>query len=150
MGEQNVGEVSKEVILKPADLARSYLGHEGAQLIREIARTKDSIRFNETYKPSKFISSRVMPREFEIGGMDYSDWQNECLAAEQEPDDNESLVEDGNQKLNDLESDLWENCREFGKVVHGDYLLIDKYSRLEIERRARIEEAKKKVEQSKK
>lgn len=131
----------KEVVLSTTDLARSYLGHEGAELMRKIAQTENSISFSQTYKPSE-SKYRTMPKEFEIGGMDYSDWQNECLAAEQSSEDNESEVEDLDLKLHDLESDLYENCREFGRVSHGDHTLIDKYSKLEISRREELEKAK--------
>lgn len=144
MSEQVVSErVSKEIILKPADLARSYLGHEGVQLLRSVKMAESNLRFDENYRPSE-RREVSRPSYIEPGSMDAYDWDVAELESQDWEENREQTIEDDERKLEELGEEKLRNGGEYMKVTRGDQQLIDKYSKLEIARRAELEEQRKK------
>ena len=144
MSEQVVSEgVSKEIILKPADLARSYLGHEGAQLLRYTRNSECISEFLKNYDPSK--NARLRPSYIEPGSMDANDWDIADLESQQWDENRDQIIEEDRQQLEELEEEKLRNGAEYMRVCRGDQALINKYSKLEIARRAELEEQKKKA-----
>lgn len=132
----------KEVKLTPADLARSWLGHRGAEVHRQIASTESSLKFNRTYEPT---APRTGPGS--DAGMDISDWQNEVLEYQQWPEEREELIEHGETELERLQDEAAILGGQVGRVNRGDTQLIGRFAKLETERRARIEDQKRMKEE---
>lgn len=144
MSEDIILSEPRETRLTPADLARSYLGHKGAEIIREIAAAENSRRFHETYNPK---SPGAKPSWIEPGGMDESDWENEVGASSQYDDERDEFVSYWEKEIKRLQNEKGKLNVDFSKVSKGDPALIEIYSRLEKERREKIEaEAKRKEE----
>lgn len=139
------GASHPEVKLSPADLARSWLGYRGADVQRQISSTEASLKFNSTYKPAH-PGSR--PHQ-EAGGMDHSDWEVSAGEYSQWPEEREELIEQGQTELQRLRDEATTISGQVSRVDRGETTLIDRYAKLETERRTKIEDAKKREDERK-
>src|SRR5579859_5920102 len=93
----------QEIKLTPADLARSWLGHRGAEVQRKIASTKSSLQFNRTYEPK---TPGPTPSYVEPGSMDATDWQNTQLEYDQWPQERDESIELEEDRLEQLNNEM--------------------------------------------
>lgn len=138
------GPGNPDIKLSPADLARSYLGHKGAEVQRQIKSTEHSIDFNSKYEPTHPGSGPDSD-----GGGDISDWNAARLEYDQWPEEREEILEQEQGRLDQLNGEAGRLARYVSEVNLGNDNLIGRFSNLEIERRAIIE-ARRKVEQARK
>lgn len=118
MSEQVNNPVPKEVTLSSAELARSFLGHQRAEISRRIEGVKAMIAYD----------------------LDFSKHDEDI---QWDISDSEYYSEMDRRDLEKLQNGLLINSREFEKVEKGDNKLIDRYSQKEKIRRAELEEQRK-------
>lgn len=136
---------TQEIKLSPTDLARSWLGYRGSEVQREIKSTESSLNFYSTYEPTH-PGPRPHPED---GGMDHSDWEVSMGEYSQWPEEQEEKIEYTREELDRLHDQMNTILDEQERVNAGDMRLIEKYSELEIDRRAKMEEARKREEDRK-
>lgn len=136
MKEQQFIDFFPKIILKPADLARSWLGYEGAKLIREFNTAKSVLDSDQDYKPTR--TDNISSSYENITSMDQYDWKSSQLEDENWRQNINSELRKDKKNIKTIKENINKNTKELEQVLEGNTFLITKYANLEIERRAQI------------
>jgi len=128
----------------PQELAESWLNFRIGQVRRKVIDKKRSIEFNRSYKPSLPSTPGEGP-----GSMDYSDYEVSQLETEQWDYERDDLIDELEGDLYRLDDELEGIHAQTKKVTEGDTELINYLAAKEKERRAEIEEKRRRKEMSK-
>ena len=161
-GNNNEGEIrsneqtepiKSETEKEPTDveLARSWLDSQDSEIMSLMDEKKRSMR------PSRRRTSSVMPEEIKGSGAEEEMWRTEHLAEQQAEDEYERAYQEQGEEPYPDDSEMWilksalsYNQFEWRKIDEGDESVISELASLERERRAKIEEEKRKAEEGKK